>query len=62
MKQKDAFFGLYGTDKEDCDCGMCAPNNIDWNALTNTEKMVKAMILKAQITAEQNGSLDITVS
>ena len=61
VKQKDAFFGFSGKDKEGCDCGMCAPNNIDWNELTNTEKMVKATILKAQITAEQNGSLDITV-
>ena len=62
MKQKDAFIGFSGDDKVGCDCGMCAPNNIDWNELTDTEKMVKAMILKAQITAEQNGSLDITVS
>ena len=62
MKQKDAFFGFYGKDKEDCDCGICASNNIDWNALTNTEKMVKAMILKAQMTAEKNGSMDNTVS
>ena len=34
----------------------CArPKKIDWTALTNTEKMVKAMLLKAQITAELNG-------
>ena len=52
MIQQDAFFGVSGKVRAACDCGMCAPNNIDWTKLTNTEKMVKAMILKAQITAE----------
>ena len=58
MKQQDAFFGLSGKDKKVCDCGMCAPNNIDWTTLTITEKMVKAMLLKAQITAELNKPMD----
>ena len=44
MKQKDALFGFPGTDQASCDCGMCAPKKIDWTALTNTEKMVKAML------------------
>ena len=55
MKQKDAFFGFSGKDQVSCDCGMRAPRKIDWAALTNTEKLVKAMLLKAQITAELNG-------
>ena len=55
MKQKDAFFGFSGKDQVSCDCGMCAPRKIDWAALSNTEKLVKAMLLKAQITAELNG-------
>ena len=55
MKQKDAFFGFSGKDQVSCDCGMCASKKIDWTALTNTEKMVKAMLLKAQLTAELNG-------
>lgn len=55
MKQKDAFFGFSGKDQVSCDCGMCKSRKIDWTALTNTEKMVKAMLLKAHITAELNG-------
>lgn len=35
-----------------CDCGMCAAKTVDWSALTSTEKMVKAILFKAQITAE----------
>ena len=54
MKQKDAFFGFSGKDQVSCDCGMCKSRKIDWTALTNTEKMVKAMLLKAHITAELN--------
>jgi hypothetical protein len=48
----DAFRGFSGPDKTPCDCGMCATITIDWSALTSTEKMVKAILLKAQITAE----------
>ena len=55
MTQKDAFFGFSGKDQVSCDCGMCKSRKIDWTALTNTEKMVKAMLLKAHITAELNG-------
>ena len=62
MKQKDAFFGFSGKNQPACNCGMCAPDNIDWTALTNSEKMVKAMLLKSQITAELNEPLDILVS
>ena len=59
MKQKDAFFGFSGKDQVSCDCGMCKSRKIDWTALTNTEKMVKAMLLKAQITAELNGQTKV---
>ena len=48
----DSFRGFSGPDKTPCDCGMCAAKTIDWSALTSTEKMVKAILLKAQITAE----------
>ena len=41
-----------GPDKAPCDCGMCAAQTIDQSALTSTEKMVKAILLKAQINAE----------
>jgi hypothetical protein len=62
MKHKDAFFGFSAEDQSACNCGMCGPNTIDWATLTNTEKMVKAMLLKAQITAELNEPLDILAS
>jgi len=62
MKQQAAFFRFSGKDQSVCDYGMCAANNIDWARLTNTEKMVKAMLLKAQITAELNKPLDILAS
>lgn len=62
MKQRDAFFGFSSKNRLACNCGMCAPDNIDWTALTNSEKMVKAMLLKAQITAELNEPLDLLAS
>ena len=47
------FFRVFsGPVKVPCDCGMCAAKSIDWSALTSTKKMVKAILLKAQITAE----------
>ena len=52
MFPTDSFRRFSGRDQTPCDCGMCPPNTIDWSALTSTEKMVKAMLLKAQITAE----------
>ena len=48
----DSFRGISGPDKTPCDCGMCAAKTVDWSALTSTEKIVKAILLKAQITAE----------
>ena len=39
-----------------CDCGMCIPIGLDWSELSNTEKLAKMIILKAQIAAEANAS------
>ena len=39
-----------------CDCGMCVPIGSDWSELSNTEKLAKMIILKAQIAAETNAS------
>ena len=48
----DYFHVFSGPDKTPCDCGMCAAQTIDLSALTSTEKMVKAILLKAKINAE----------
>ena len=37
---------------QQCDCGMCIPIGADWTELSNTEKLAKMIILKAQIVAE----------
>ena len=37
-----------------CGCGMCIPIGSDWSELSNTEKLAKMIILKAQIAAETN--------
>ena len=39
-----------------CDCGMCIPIGSDWSDLSNTEKLAKMIILKAQIAAEANAN------
>ena len=41
---------------EHCDCGMCIPIGSDWSELSNSEKLAKMIILKAQIAAEANAS------
>ena len=41
---------------QQCDCGMCVPVGSDWSELSNTEKLAKMIILKAQIAAEANAS------
>ena len=43
------------TDKQ-CSCGMCIPIGSDWSDLSNTEKLAKMIILKAQIAAEANST------
>ena len=39
-----------------CGCGMCIPIGSDWSDLSNTEKLAKMIILKAQIAAEANAN------
>ena len=39
-----------------CDCGMCIPIGSDWSDLSNTEKLAKMIILKAQIASEANAN------
>ena len=41
---------------ENCSCGMCIPIGSDWSDLSNTEKLAKMIILKAQIAAEANAN------
>ena len=41
---------------QQCDCGMCVPVGSDWSELSNTEKLAKMIIIKAQIAAEANAS------
>ena len=37
-----------------CACGMCVPIASAWSELSNTEKLAKMIILKAQVAAEIN--------
>ena len=50
------------TDQNDqqCICGMCVPIGSDWSGLSNTEKLAKMIILKAQIAAENNAKQAVT--
>ena len=43
-----------------CDCGMCVSIGSDWSELSNTEKLAKMIILKAQIAAENNAKQAVT--
>ena len=47
------FFPKY---QQQCKCEYCKSFNVDWTKLSKTEKMVKALILKANIIAELNSS------
>ena len=47
------FFPKY---QQQCKCEYCKSFNVDWTKLSKTEKMVKALILKANIMAELNSS------
>ena len=47
------FFPRY---QQQCKCEYCKSLNVDWTKLSKTEKMVKALILKANIIAELNSS------
>ena len=41
---------------KNCGCGMCIPIDSNWSGLSNTEKLAKMIILKAQIAAEANAN------
>ena len=47
------FFPKY---QQQCKCEYCKSLNVDWTKLSKTEKMAKALILKANIMAELNSS------
>ena len=55
MIPQHVYFGFVSdqNDKQ-CDCGMCIPIGSNWNDLSNTEKLAKMIILKAQIAAKAN--------
>ncbi|MDB3861833.1 hypothetical protein N9301_10200 [Paracoccaceae bacterium] len=41
---------------QQCTCEYCQSLSVDWTKLTKTEKMVQALLLKANILAELNSS------
>ena len=49
-------YRVFISDQNDhhCECGMCIPIGSDWSELSNTKKLAKMIILKAQIAAEAN--------
>ena len=57
MIPQHVYHGL-GSDQsnQNCACGMCIPIGPDWSELSNTEKLAKMIILKAQIAAKANAS------
>ena len=57
MIPQDVYRGLVSDQSiQYCDCGMCIPIGSDWSELSNTEKLAKMIILKAQIAAESIAS------
>ena len=57
MIPQDGYRGFVNDNhKNPCDCGMCIPVGLDWSDLSNSEKLTKMIILKAQIAAETNAS------
>ena len=57
MIPQEGFKGLMQT-AESCQCEVCSANRLDWSRLSNTEKIVKALLLKAQFAAELNKFFD----
>ena len=52
------FKGLTGRDGGYlCDCSLCGGDQDNWTTLSETQKMVKAILLKAQCEAELNATL-----
>ena len=57
MIPQDGYRGLFhNAHTQKCECGMCVPMGQDWSELSNTEKMAKMIILKAQIAAQDNAN------
>ncbi len=57
MIPQHIYRGLTSTKNDQkCDCRMCVPIDSDWSELSNTEKLAKMIILKAQIVAQANAS------
>ena len=55
MIPQDGYRGFVSVYNENgCGCGMCIPIDLDWSELSNSEKLAKMIILKAQIAAETN--------
>ena len=50
------FNNFFPKHQQQCNCEYCRSLNVDWTKLSETEKMVKALILKANIMAELNSS------
>ena len=51
------FKGLTGRDGGYvCDCSLCGGDQDNWTTLSETQKMVKAILLKAQCEAELNAT------
>ena len=56
MLPDHAFENFFSKHQQQCTCEYCKSFNVDWTKLSKTEKMVKALILKANIMAELNSS------
>lgn len=57
MIPQDGYRGFVSDYNENAsDFGMCIPIGLDWSELSNSEKLAKMIILKAQIAAEANAS------
>ena len=50
--------GLENSQQANCECEVCTAINVDWTSLSKSEKMVKALLLKAHYAAELNETLD----
>ena len=56
MLPDHGFKNFFPKHQQQCKCEYCKSFNVDWTKLSKTEKMVKALILKANIIAELNSS------
>ena len=56
MLPDHGFKNFFPKHQQQCNCEYCKSLNVDWTKLSKTEKMVKALILKANIMAELNSS------